>query len=56
MKYHENIALTLMIFQLHSRSELSKEKGYNVSVPYPKLGLAKNTGNVEIGAAPLVQY
>ena len=28
---------------------------YNVSVPYPKLGL-ENTGNIELGAAPLVQY
>ena len=27
VKYHENRAATLMIFQLHSRSELSKEKG-----------------------------
>ena len=26
---------------------------YNVSVPYPKPGLAENTGNVEFGAAPL---
>ena len=26
-----------------------------VSVSYPKLGL-KNTGNIELGAAPLVQY
>ena len=29
---------------------------YNVSVPYPKPGLAENTGNVELGAAPLVQH
>ena len=29
---------------------------YNVSVPYPKPGLAENTGNVEIRAAPLVQH
>ena len=29
---------------------------YNVSVPYPKLGLAEITGNIELGAAPLVQY
>ena len=29
---------------------------YNVSVPYPKLGLAENTGNIELGAAPFVQY
>ena len=28
---------------------------YNFSVPYPKLGL-KNTGNIELGAAPLIQY
>ena len=26
---------------------------YNVSVPYPKLGLAENTGNIELRAAPL---
>ena len=29
---------------------------YNVSIPYPKPGLADNTGNVELGAAPLVQH
>ena len=29
---------------------------YNVSVPYPKPGLADNTGNVELGAAPLDQH
>ena len=29
---------------------------YNVSVPYPKPGLAENTGNVELRAAPLVQH
>ena len=29
---------------------------YNVSVPYPKPGLAENTGNVQLGAAPLVQH
>ena len=29
---------------------------YNVSVPYPKPGLTENTGNVELGAAPLVQH
>ena len=29
---------------------------YNVSVPYPKLGLAENTDNIELGAAPLVQH
>ena len=29
---------------------------YNVSVPYPKPGLAENTGNVELGAVPLVQH
>ena len=29
---------------------------YNVSVPYPKPGLAENTGNVEHGAAPLCQH
>ena len=29
---------------------------YNVSVPYPKPGLAENPGNVELGAAPLVQH
>ena len=29
---------------------------YNVSVPYPKPGLAENTCNVELGAAPLVQH
>ena len=29
---------------------------YNVSVPYPKPGIAENTGNVELGAAPLVQH
>ena len=29
---------------------------YNVSVPYPKPGLAENTGNVELGGAPLVQH
>ena len=29
--------------------------GYCISVPYPKLGL-ENSGNIELGAAPLVQY
>ena len=29
---------------------------YNVRVPYPKPGLAENTGNVEHGAAPLFQH
>ena len=29
---------------------------YNVSVLYPKPGLAENTGNVELGAMPLVQH
>ena len=29
---------------------------YNVSVPYPKPGLAENTRNVELGAVPLFQH
>ena len=30
--------------------------GYNVSVPYPKPGLAENNDIVELRAAPLIQY
>ena len=29
---------------------------YNISVPYPKPGLAENTGNNELEAAPLFQH
>ena len=41
--------------QLRTLSNVDRLQ-YNVSVPYPKLGLAENTSNIELGAAPLVQY
>ena len=39
----------------HQKINRKHQLWYNVSVPYPKPGLAENTGNIELGAALLVQ-
>ena len=46
----------LSMLPLQKQCQLAADRlQYNVSVPHPKLCL-KNTGNIELGAAPLVQY
>ena len=48
----------VIVFKGHFTTMINRKYRlwYNVSVPYPKSGLAENTGNGELEAAPRGEY